>query len=60
VNLIAHTTTQQGLTIKAALETGRDPTGIKVTDQACEKVQRRQAKFHGAWNDTIMPMQSST
>jgi Rhodopirellula transposase DDE domain len=59
VNLIANTTTQQGLTIKAALDTGRYPTGIKVTDQEFEKVKLRQAKFHGEWNYTIMPMQSS-
>jgi hypothetical protein len=59
VNLIANTTTQQGLTIKAALDTGRYPTGIKVTDQEFEQVKLRQAKFHGEWNYTIMPMQSS-
>jgi hypothetical protein len=59
VNLIANTTTQQGLTIKAALDTGRYPIGIKVTDQAFETVKLKQAKFHGEWNDTIMPMLSS-
>jgi DDE family transposase len=59
VNLIANTTTQQGLTIKAALDTGRYPIGIKVTDQEFEKVKLKQAKFHGEWNYTIMPMLSS-
>jgi Rhodopirellula transposase DDE domain len=58
-NLIANTTTQQGLTSKAALDTGRYPLGIKVTDQACEKVKLKQAKFHGAWHSTIRPMLSS-
>jgi hypothetical protein len=59
VNLIANTTTQQGLTIKAALDTGRYPIGIKVTDQEFEKVKLKQSKFHGEWNYTIMPMLSS-
>ena len=59
VNLIAHTTTQQGLTIKAALDTGRYPIGIKVTDQEFEKVKLKPSKFHGEWNYTIMPMLSS-
>jgi len=59
VNLIANTTTQHGLTIKAALDTGRYPRGIKVTDQEFEKVKLKQAKFHGEWNYTIMPMLSS-
>ena len=55
VNLIANTTTQQGLTIKAALDTGRYPTGIKVTDEELDKVRLQKAKFHGEWNYTIMP-----
>jgi hypothetical protein len=59
VNLIANTTTQQGLTIQAALDTGRYPIGIKVTDQEFEKVKLKPSKFHGEWNYTIMPMQSS-
>jgi hypothetical protein len=59
VNLMAHTTTPQGLTIKATRETGRDPIGIKVTAQAFETVKLQHATFHGAWNSPIMPMLSS-
>ena len=59
VNLIANTANQQGLTIKAGLDTGRYPTGIKVTDQEFEKVKLKQSKFAGEWNYTLMPMQSS-
>jgi hypothetical protein len=55
VNLIANTTTQQGLTINAALDTGRYPTGIKVTDHELDQVHLKKAKFHGEWNYTIMP-----
>lgn len=59
VNLIANTTTQQGLTIQAALDTGRYPTGVKVTDQALDQVKLKKAKFHGEWNYTIRPTKSS-
>jgi len=55
VNLIANTTTQTGLTIRAALDTHQYPTGIKVTDQELEHVRLRQADFHGEWNYTILP-----
>jgi hypothetical protein len=55
VNLIAHTTTPPGLTMKATLDTGRDPIGSKVTAQAFEQVTRQPSKFHGEWNSTIMP-----
>jgi len=33
LNLIAHTTTAQGLKIKAQLDTGNYPTGLKVSNQ---------------------------
>ena len=59
VNLIANTTTQQGLTIKAALDTGRYPTGIKVTDHEFDQVHLKKAKFHGEWNYTIMPTKAA-
>jgi hypothetical protein len=59
VNLIANTTTQQGLTIKAALDTGRYPTGIKITDQVLDQVKLKKAKFHGEWNYTIMPTKAT-
>jgi hypothetical protein len=59
VNLIAHTTTQQGLTIQAALDTGCYPTGIKITDQELDQVKLKKAKFHGEWNYTIMPTKAT-
>ena len=59
VHLMANTTTPPGLTLKAALDTGHDPIGIKVTDQEFEKVKLKPSKFHGEWPYTIMPMRSS-
>jgi hypothetical protein len=55
VNLIAHTTTRQGLYIEAALATNPYPTGIVVSDQELAAVSLKRADFHGDWNYTITP-----
>jgi hypothetical protein len=55
VDLIANTTTRQGLYIQAALDTNRYPTGIVVTDQEFAGVNLKRADFHGDWNYTIRP-----
>src|SRR5215510_9081272 len=53
VNLIANTTTQTGLTIRAELDTGRYPTGIKVTEHQFKPIRLKPAEFHGEWNYAI-------
>jgi len=55
VNLIANTTTQTGLTIKAELDTRQYETGIKVTDAELATLRIKKARFHGDWNYTILP-----
>lgn len=55
VNLIANTTTQQGLIIQAELDTGTYPTGIKISDKELAVVNLIQDDFHGDWNYTIAP-----
>jgi DDE family transposase len=55
INLIANTATAQGLTIKAALDSGTYPTGIKVTDQELAGINLKPAPFHGDWNYCILP-----
>lgn len=55
VNLIANTTTQAGLKVKAALDKNTYETGIKVTDAELAKLKLTPAKFHGDWNYTIRP-----
>jgi hypothetical protein len=55
VNLIAATATQQGLTIKAELDTGCYPTGIKVSDAELAALNLKRADFHGEWNYHILP-----
>ena len=55
VNLIANTTTTQGLMVKAALDENTYETGIKVTDEQMAGLRLKPAKFHGNWNYTIRP-----
>ena len=55
IQLIANTTTRQGLKIKAQLDSGAYPTGIKVTDKQLAAVRLRPASFHGEWNYRVLP-----
>jgi hypothetical protein len=55
VSLIASTTTRAGLIVKAALDTNRYETGIKVSDEELARVRLAPHKFHGEWNYTISP-----
>jgi hypothetical protein len=56
INLIAATSTQHGLRIKAELDSGLYPTGIKVTDDELAAVNLKRADFHGDWNYRILPV----
>jgi len=55
VNLIASTTTNTGLIVRAALDSRQYETGIKVTDEELEHLRLTPAKFHGDWNYSIKP-----
>lgn len=55
VNLIASTTTQAGLTVRAALDTHAYETGIEVSDDELAQLAITPAKFHGEWNYSIRP-----
>jgi transposase-like protein len=55
VNLIANTTTQKGLRIKADLDVGNYPTGVKVTPQQMNQINIKPATFQSTWNYTISP-----
>ena len=55
VNVIANTTTQTGLLVKAAIDTNRYPTKIKVTDEQLDRVRFKRHEFHGDWNYTLSP-----
>ena len=53
VNLIAATTTRTGLKVRAQLDQGYYPTGIKITDKQLTAVPLTKHDFHGDWNYTI-------
>jgi transposase len=55
VNLIGHVRTGSGLRIKAELDTHSYPKGIKVSDEELASERLQRAKFHGDWNYTILP-----
>jgi hypothetical protein len=55
VNLIGSTTTRNGLTIQAELDTATYPVGVKVSDEALSQINLTPASFHGEWNYVIAP-----
>jgi len=55
VNLIANTKTDQGLKVRAKLDTNKYPSGVKITNQELAAVSLLPDKFHGEWNYTIRP-----
>jgi hypothetical protein len=55
VNLIGSTTTNQGLIVRAALDTHCYETGQKVSEKQLARVNCTPAEFHGEWNYTIRP-----
>jgi transposase len=58
VNLIANTTTSKGLRVRAALDTGKYPTGIRVGDHDLASLNLVPDPFHGDWNYAIAPVES--
>lgn len=55
VNLIAATTTREGLRVQCQLDSRSYPTGIKVADEEMASINIRRDSFHGEWNYTISP-----
>ena len=55
VNLIAATTTETGLIVRAAIDTKQSETGLEVTQQELASLNITPAKLRGEWNDTIKP-----
>jgi Rhodopirellula transposase DDE domain len=55
VSLIASTTTQTGLAVKAALDTDHYETKIKVADEELARLNLKHDEFHGDWNYTLAP-----
>jgi hypothetical protein len=55
VNLIAATTTREGLRVECALDKNVYPRGIKICNYELKEVNLAVEKFHGEWNYTIKP-----
>jgi hypothetical protein len=55
VNLIANTTTAEGLRVHSELDHGSYPAGVKVSDKQMAELSLQRDKFHGEWNYTIRP-----
>jgi len=55
VSLIAATTTQAGLIVKAALDTNHYETRLKVSDAELARLRIKPEAFHGDWNYIVSP-----
>ena len=55
LELIAHTTTDEGLTVTAISDSNIYPMGKKVSDEELAALHLLRDVFHGEWNCTILP-----
>lgn len=55
IELLNHTTTKEGLTVRAVLDEHVYPTKIKVSDEEMQNLYIIRDIFHGEWNYTIKP-----
>ena len=55
VNTIAATTTRTGLTVRAGLDPGSYPDGVKVSDEQMAALPLDRHGWHGDWNYTLRP-----
>ena len=53
VSLIGSTTTRNGLTVTAELDTNLTAKGIRISDDELAAVNLKKATFHGEWNYSI-------
>jgi len=56
VNLIANTTTAEGLKVKCQLDKNVYQTGIKISKNEMSKINIHVDAFHGEWNYAICPV----
>jgi Rhodopirellula transposase DDE domain len=55
VELIGATTTRTGLRVRAELDRGRYPRGVRVGDEELAAVPLARHAFHGEWNYSMQP-----
>jgi hypothetical protein len=60
VQLIAATTTDTGLKVRAVLDENKYPKGVKVSDAQLAAVNLSPHSFHGDWNYTVSPSRKTS
>jgi Rhodopirellula transposase DDE domain len=50
-----NTTTRPGLKVRAQLDEGSYPLGVKVSDRELAAVPLQRHGWHGEWNHTVLP-----
>jgi hypothetical protein len=60
VQLIAATSTDSGLKVRAELDENKYPKGVKVSDTEMATVNLSRHPFHGDWNYTISPARKTS
>jgi hypothetical protein len=60
VDLIGATSTATGLTVRAELDTGTYPTGIRYTKKQVDALPIIRQDFHGEWNYCVSPPPADT
>ncbi len=60
IELISHTTTQEGLHVIAIKDSQTYPTGLSVTDAELQALNIVRDAFHGEWNYTIKPQDTAS
>jgi hypothetical protein len=53
IELISHTTIEEGFTVTAVKDTNSYPTGLKVSDEDMAALKITSHPFHDDWNYTI-------
>ena len=56
IDLIASTTTEKGLKVRAKVDNTLYPKGLKISDEQLSKINLVKNDFHGEWNYTIQPI----
>ena len=57
VELIGATTTSTGLKVRAELDKGYYPGGVKISKKEVDALALKRHDFHGDWNYTVLPEQ---
>jgi len=60
IELISHTTTQEGLHVTAIKDSQTYPTGLTVSDAELKALNIVRDAFHGEWNYTIKPQDTAS